>query len=114
MQSKEEFIRNDVIKINSLRLANELKTFIWKDGKAQAMRTYNDDLVMACAIGCWIRDTALVTNTRETQYSQAMLASFSTKRSTLNTSIAGMKNVEQKVIIKNKNEKVINLPFFIG
>ena len=110
----EEFIRNDVIKINSLRLANELKTFIWKDGKAQAMRTYNDDLVMACAIGCWIRDTALVANTREAQYSQAMLAAFSTKRSTLNTSITGMKNAEQKVIIKNKNEKVINLPFFIG
>ena len=110
----EEFIRNDVIKINSLRLANELKTFIWKDGKAQAMRTYNDDLVMACAIGCWIRDTALVANTREAPYSQAMLAAFSTKRSTLNTSITGMKNAEQKVIIKNKNEKVINLPFFIG
>jgi len=110
----EEFIRNDVIKINSLRLANELKTFIWKDGKAQAMRTYNDDLVMACAIGCWIRDTALVANTREAQYSQAMLGAFSTKRSTLNTSITGMKNAEQKVIIKNKNEKVINLPFFIG
>ena len=85
----EEFIRNRVIKINSLRLANELKTFIWKSGKAQAMRTYNDDLVMACAIACWIRDTALVANSRETKY-------------------------EQRVIIKNENEKVINLPFFIG
>jgi len=110
----EEFIRNNVIKINSLRLANELKTFVWKDGKAQAMRTYNDDLVMACAIGCWIRDTALVANAREAKYSQAMLSAFTTKRSTLNTSIAGMKKTEQKVVIRNKNEKVINLPFFIG
>lgn len=110
----EEFIRNNVLKVNSLRLANELKTFIWKDGKAQAMRTYNDDLVMACAIACWIRDTALVANTREAQYSQAMLAAFTTKRYTLDTTIKGMKNTEQKVIIKNNNEKVINLPFFIG
>ena len=110
----EEFIRNKVVKINSLRLANELKTFIWKDGKAQAMRSYNDDLVMACAISCWIRDTALVANARESEYSKAMLSAFTTKRSTLNTTITGMKNTEQRVIIKNKNEKVINLPFFIG
>lgn len=110
----EEFIRNRVIKINSLRLANELKTFIWKSGKAQAMRTYNDDLVMACAIACWIRDTALVANSRETKYSKAMISAFTTKRSVLDTSIKGMKNTEQRVIIKNENEKVINLPFFIG
>jgi hypothetical protein len=110
----EEFIRNRVVKVNSIRLANELKTFIWKDGKAQAMRSYNDDLVMACAISCWIRDTALVANAREAQYSKAMISAFTTKRSTLNTSITGMKNTEQRVVIKNKNEKVINLPFFIG
>ena len=110
----EEFIRNKVIKINSIRLANELKTFVWHNGKAQAMRSYNDDLVMSAAISCWIRDTALVANTREANYSQAMLASFSTKRSVLDTSVRGMKKHEQKVITKNNNEKVINLPFFIG
>ena len=110
----EEFIRNRVIKINSNRLANELKTFVWKNGKAQAMRSYNDDLVMSAAISCWIRDTALVSNTREVKYNQAMLASFSSKRSVLDTTVRGMKKQQQKVIIKNKNEKVINLPFFIG
>ena len=78
------------------------------------MRSYNDDLVMSAAISCWIRDTALVANTREANYSQAMLASFSTKRSVLDTSVRGMKKHEQKVITKNNNEKVINLPFFIG
>jgi hypothetical protein len=34
-------------------------TFIWNNGRAEAMRGYNDDLVMALAIGLWVRDTAL-------------------------------------------------------
>jgi len=110
----EEFIRNKVIKINSIRLANELKTFVWRNGKAQAMRSYNDDLVMSSAISCWIRDTALVANTREAKYSNAMLASFTAKRSVLDTTLRGMKNQQQKVVTKNDNKKVINLPFFIG
>ena len=55
----EEFIRNKLITINSMRLANEIKTFVWHNGRPQAMRSYNDDLVIATAIGCWVRDTAL-------------------------------------------------------
>ena len=110
----EEFIRNKVIKINSNRLANELKTFVWKDGKAQAMRSYNDDLVMASAIACWIRDTALASNTRESRYTQAMLAAFGAKRTSLDTTVSGMRKMEQKIIPKNINNKVVNLPFFIG
>ena len=110
----EEFVRNSVIKINSFRLANELKTFVWQNGKAQAMRSYNDDLVMSAAISCWIRDTALVANTREAKYSEAILTSFTSKRAVLDTTIRGMKNQQQKVITKNTNDKVINLPFFIG
>jgi hypothetical protein len=50
----EEFIRNDLITIASNRLFNELKTFVWNNGKPEAMRGYNDDLVMSMAI---IRET---------------------------------------------------------
>ena len=42
----EEFIRNNYLKINSKRLMNELTTFIWNHGRAEAQRSYNDDLVM--------------------------------------------------------------------
>ena len=56
----EEFIRNKLIKVYSSRTVfNEMKTFIWKNGKPQAMKGYNDDLIMALAIACWVRDTAL-------------------------------------------------------
>ena len=40
----EEFVRNKLITIKSRRLYNEMKTFIWHNGKPQAMKKYNDDL----------------------------------------------------------------------
>lgn len=55
----EQFFRERAIDIYSTRTLSELETFIWKNGKAQAMDGYNDDLVMALGIGLWVRDTAL-------------------------------------------------------
>jgi len=45
--------------IHSKRFINELRTFVWLDGKPQAQRGQNDDLVMCWAMGMYIRDTAL-------------------------------------------------------
>ncbi len=86
----EEFVRNKLITVYSSRLLNEMKTFVWNHGKAQAMRSYNDDLVMACAVGCWVRDTALVVNKRELEYKMTMLDSMIRASTTLNTTIKGM------------------------
>lgn len=55
----EQFFRETAITIYSSRTLAELETFIWKNGKAQAMQGYNDDLVMSLGIGLWVRDTAL-------------------------------------------------------
>ena len=54
-----QFIREKSIKINSIRLVEELFVFIFNNGKAEALKGYNDDLVMSMAIGLWIRETAL-------------------------------------------------------
>ena len=86
----EEFMRNKLIKINSNRLLSEMKTFVWHNGRAQAMRSYNDDLVMSFAIGCWVRDTVLVENQRMVEYNKNALLSMSTSTRTMNTSIPGM------------------------
>tara|TARA_Y100000593_G_scaffold4288_1_gene8532 strand:+ start:1355 stop:2920 length:1566 start_codon:yes stop_codon:yes gene_type:complete len=99
----EEFIRNKLLIMYSSRLINEMKTFVWNNGKAQAQRSYNDDLIMACAIGCWVRDTALVENKRDVEYTKAALSSIMTVGNTLNTSINGMpeyKHKQQKEQIK--------------
>ena len=86
----EEFMRNKLIKINSNRLMSEMKTFIWQNGKAQAMRSYNDDLVMSFAIGCWVRDTVLVENDRAVEYSKHALSAISTSNRSFSTTIPGM------------------------
>jgi len=85
----EEFIRNKVLTIYSKRLANELDTFIWKNGRPEAQRGYNDDLVMAAAIGCWVRDTAIVENQRDVEYKKAFLNSITTTRTNLDTRAPG-------------------------
>ena len=55
----DEYFREKSIVVRSTRLIDELFTFIFHNGRAEAMRGYNDDLVMAFAIGLWVRDTAL-------------------------------------------------------
>ena len=85
----EEFIRNKLIKTYSSRLANEFRTFIWYNGKPQAMRGYNDDLIMALAICCWVKDTALQSSARDLNYQKAFVDSIMTSRTVLNTKIKG-------------------------
>ena len=91
----EEFIRNKLININSMRTVNEMKTFVWHNGRPQAMRSYNDDLVIAACIGCWVRDTALTVNKREREYKKALLSSISVSTTTFNTKIAGQHGFQQ-------------------
>ena len=98
----EELIRNKLINIKSKRLFNEMKTFIWNNGKAQAMKKHNDDLIMACAIGCWVRETAFAVNQRAADYQKAFLSSMNTTNKVLNTSISGMLAYERKKKEENK------------
>ena len=86
----EEFIRNKLVKVYSSRLVNEIKTFIWYNGRAQAMRSYNDDLIMSFSIGCWVRDTVFSENQRDIQYKKAILNSMKKSDSIMNTTINGM------------------------
>ena len=55
----EEYFREKSIIINSSRLLDELFVFIYNNQRAEAMKGYNDDLVMSLGICLWIRDTAL-------------------------------------------------------
>jgi len=91
----EEFIRNKLIKIYSSRTVNEMKTFIWKNGKPQAMKSYHDDLIMALAIGCWVRDTTLQANARDLNYQRAFVDAIITTKTTFNTRISGQEGYKK-------------------
>jgi phage FluMu gp28-like protein len=91
----EEFIRNKSIKINSQRVINELDTFVWVNGRPEAQKGYNDDLVMSLAIGCWVRDTAVINNERNLEYSKAFLNSIIKSGNYLETSIRSFQNEDK-------------------
>ena len=100
----EEFIRNKLIRIYSSRTINEMKTFIWRNGKPQAMKGYNDDLVMALAIACWVRDTALQANARDLNYQKAFVSAIKTSKTTINTQIPGQHGYKKDNIFDKMNE----------
>ena len=70
----ESLFREKSIIIHSLRLYEELNVFIWNGPKAEAMKGYNDDLVMSLAIGLWVRETALKLRNEQIQYNRQMLS----------------------------------------
>jgi len=85
----EEFIRNKLITLYSSRTVNEMKTFIWNNGRPQAMKGYHDDLIMALAIACWVRDTAIQSSARDLNYQKAFVDAIFTTRTTMNTQVKG-------------------------
>lgn len=110
----EEFIRNNLIKIYSSRLLNEMKTFVWNNGRAEAMRSYNDDLIIACAVACWVRDTALVVNHRDAEYAKAFIGSITKSTNELDTRIKGMvgtRNLKMKEEFNKQQAAYTDFPW---
>ena len=71
-----EYIREHSVTIQSKRLMQEMRVFIWKNGKAQAQDRYNDDLIMSCATALYVRDTALKLRQQGLDLARAQLSSF--------------------------------------
>lgn len=76
LEKLEEYVREKSILILSKRTMSELETFIWNGKKAEAMRGYNDDLVMALAIGIWVRETAFRLRTHGLSLTKNSLSSI--------------------------------------
>lgn len=72
-----EYIRDHSVTIQSKRLMQEMRVFVWKNGKAQAQDRYNDDLLMSFATALYVRDTALRLRQQGMDLARAQLSSFS-------------------------------------
>ena len=59
IERMRDFIETKQVNIRSVRLLEELRVFIWKNSKPQALSGYNDDLVMSFAIGMYMRDSSI-------------------------------------------------------
>jgi hypothetical protein len=71
-----DYVRERSVTIKSQRLLKEMRVFVWKNGKAQAQTSYNDDLVMAFATGLYVRDTALRLRQQGIDLSRASLSAM--------------------------------------
>ena len=71
-----EYVREKSVTFQSKRLLQEMRVFIWKNGKAQAQTRYNDDLIMSCASALYVRDTALRLRQQGMDLARAQLSSF--------------------------------------
>jgi hypothetical protein len=90
----EEVIRNKLLTVHSRRLYEQLNTFIWNNGKAQASAESYDDLVLSAAIGVWLVSdvTALPVDDKEMLY--AMLRASSLERNSQSTTLSKVNEVK--------------------
>lgn len=71
------YMRERKISINSKRLVEEFKTFIYNGQKAEHAPGYHDDLIISLAIALYIRDTEFANVFVKKDFYKAMLDSFS-------------------------------------
>jgi hypothetical protein len=76
----QEYISDQSVIIHSRRLLEEMKVFIWKNGRAEAQQGYNDDLVMSFGMAMFMRDTSFKFRQNALDSSRAALNNISTSR----------------------------------
>ena len=68
------------------------------------MRGYNDDLVIASCIACWVRDTAIQSSARELNYQKAFVDAIVTTKTTMNTQVKGQTGYNKDNIFDKMTE----------
>jgi hypothetical protein len=76
----QEYVNDKSVIIQSKRLIEEMKVFMWKNGRAEAQQGYNDDLVMSFGIGMFMRDTSFKFSQQHLDMSKAALNGISTNK----------------------------------
>jgi hypothetical protein len=75
-----EYVGDRSVTIQSKRLLEEMKVFVWKNGRPEAQTGYNDDLVMSFSIAMYLRDTSLKFQQQSLDLTRAALNNMSTAR----------------------------------
>lgn len=82
----QEYVSTKAVTIQSKRLIEEMKVFIWKNGKAEAQQGYNDDLVISFSMAMYIRDTALLGRQNGADMTRQLLNNMHVNRTSYNSS----------------------------
>jgi len=98
-----EYIGDKSVIIQSKRLLEEMKVFIWRNGRPEAQSGYNDDLVISFGTAMYIRDTALKFKTQGMDLTRAML-----------NNITVVKSAQQGIYGNKFNSNPYNMDFGNG
>ena len=101
----DAYLREKSITLQGKRTIEEMRTFIWKNGRAEAQTGYNDDLVMALATACYVRDTALKFAQQGLDITQAALGNWSKSTPTIFTSKPNNKQMGWTQDLGNKGQQ---------
>lgn len=80
-------VRNNTIKIKSKRCTNEMKTFVYRNGRPDHMDGYNDDLLMSLGMCLWVLEYSFKNLERLEKQTKAILNSW----------LVGIKNEQPKL-----------------
>ena len=85
-----EFVGDKSVTIRSKRLLEEMKVFVWKNGRPEAQTGYNDDLVMSFGIGMFLRDTTLKFQQQSLDMARAALGGIKSNRASQTGAYTGL------------------------
>ena len=102
-----EFVGDRSTTIQSKRLLEEMKVFIWKNGRPEAQSGYNDDLVMSFGIAMLLRDTSLKFQQQSLDSARAALNNVTSTKS-ISTGVYSGTNHQNpySIKIKGKDENI--------
>lgn len=94
----EEMVRENVIKIRSIRIINEMRTFVYKNNRPDHQDGKNDDCLMALAIGLWILESSFKKLEKVNQQSKAMLSAWASTSSPIDPKVLqkSMEHIKEK------------------
>ncbi len=69
-------IRNNTIKIRSKRIINEMKTYIYKNGRPDHIDGYNDDCLISLGMALWVLESSFKKLKKLESQSKAILSSW--------------------------------------
>jgi hypothetical protein len=102
VQALEEAVRVGGLKIRSLRLTNELRKFVYTNGKPDHVKGAHDDLIMALGMALFVGNTSFTLLQKSTAQLDAMAQSWKkyelTNRPILEQNPAAMSNNQHKEI----------------
>ena len=96
-----EFVGDKSVIIRSKRLIEEMKVFIWKNGRPEAQVGYNDDLVMSFGIAMFLRDTSLRFQQQSLDMARAALGSVKSNKTSYHGGFSGQNKVANPYQMKH-------------